>query len=61
MDAAGIPFKDQFVEQCSMIRHNDQYIVHFQVMDIWAVGAPKAARNADASGGPFDVRLGFLA
>jgi len=26
----GIPFKDQFVEQSSFIRHNGQYIVHYR-------------------------------
>ena len=34
--ATGIPFKDQFVEQSSFIKHDGQYIVHYQVMDSWA-------------------------
>ncbi len=32
----GIPFKNQFVEHCSLIKHDGQYIVHYQVMDTWA-------------------------
>ena len=31
-----IPFRDQFVEQSSFIKHSGQYIVHYQVMDDWA-------------------------
>ena len=29
----GIPYKGQFVEPSSFIKHNGQYIVHYQVMD----------------------------
>jgi hypothetical protein len=32
----GIPFRNQFVEPSSFIKHNGQYIVHFQVMEEWA-------------------------
>jgi len=31
-----IPFPNQFIEQSSFIRHQGQYIVHYQVMDSWA-------------------------
>lgn len=33
---AGIPFRNQFVEHSSFIKHNGHYIVHYQVMDTWA-------------------------
>ena len=32
----GIPFRNQFVEPSSFIKHNGQYVIHFQVMDNWA-------------------------
>lgn len=32
----GIPFRNQFVEPSSFIKHNGQYIIHYQVMDTWA-------------------------
>ena len=35
-NVTGIPFRNQFVEQASFIKHNGQYIVHYQVMDNWA-------------------------
>ena len=35
-NVTAIPFKDQFVEQSSFIKHNGLYIVHYQVMDSWA-------------------------
>jgi len=33
---AAIPFCNQFVEQASFIKHDGQYIIHYQVMDTWA-------------------------
>jgi len=32
----GIPFLNQFVEPSSFIRHDGQYIIHYQVMDAWS-------------------------
>ena len=32
----GIPFLNQFVEPSSFIKHQGQYLIHYQVMDLWA-------------------------
>ncbi|MEI6211725.1 MAG: prolyl oligopeptidase family serine peptidase [bacterium] len=32
----GIPFRSQFVEPSSFIKHEGQYVIHYQVMDKWA-------------------------
>lgn len=32
----GIPFRNQFVEPSSFIKHNGQYIIHYHVMESWA-------------------------
>lgn len=47
---AGIPFVGQFIEHCSFIKHANQFIVHYQVMDVWA--------GARAEGGTSCGRIG---
>ena len=56
----GIPFRNQFVEPASFIKHDGNYIIHYQVMDEWAgyfaeggtrcgrTGVARMTRNWDA-------------
>lgn len=55
----GIPFRNQFVEPSSFIRHKGQYVVHYQVMDLWAGygaegGTPAGRTGAAHATGDFD-------
>ncbi|MCE9589390.1 MAG: hypothetical protein K8S99_02570 [Planctomycetes bacterium] len=46
----GIPFRNQFVEPSSFIKHAGQYVVHYQVMDLWAGYGAEGGNPAGRTG-----------
>lgn len=46
----GIPFRNQFVEPSSFIKHMGQYVVHYQVMDLWACYGAEGGNPAGRTG-----------